>query len=105
MNEGDFCHFFAWQFLPEKPLLMSKSDPKRKSAMIEDEKAFTDLLFGDVKEEEEPVCCSLHHSFVDGYQGGNSRKERASRTLARFGRRGGARECETRSTQSKVSRE
>ena len=35
---------------------MSKPSVKRKNATIEDEQAFTDLLFGDVKEFVNPVC-------------------------------------------------
>ena len=35
---------------------MNKPSVKRKNATIEDEKAFTDLLFGDVKEVVNPVC-------------------------------------------------
>lgn len=34
---------------------MNSSDRKRESSSLEDEREFTDLLFGDLKESVEPV--------------------------------------------------
>lgn len=81
-----------FQFLLEKPLLMSKSSVKRKNATIEDEKEFTDLLFGDVKEVVNPVCSTFHNWWIGPISGFSSRNKRTFCTLARFGRRRGA--CE-----------
>ena len=55
-ENGDFFgHLFEWQYLVNQEEWMNSSDRKRESSSLEDEREFTDLLFGDLKESVEPV--------------------------------------------------
>ena len=51
-----FGHLFGWQYLVNQEEWMNSSDRKRASPSLEDEREFTDLLFGDLKATVESVC-------------------------------------------------
>ena len=55
---------------------MSSSDRKRERSSVEDEREFTDLLFGDLKETVEPVCSCVWSDVKENEETEETKKER-----------------------------